>query len=76
MRFVDQTVHDKGSGNLKHITIILCVLAGSACLVPSLVIAQSVELIWLGLEERDMRAGRDLILMHRQKPSINGKLQG
>jgi hypothetical protein len=69
-----QTIHHRISRNVKHLSIIACISASGACLVPYIVSSQATGAVQQKLTDTGLRFGRDLIMTQREKAYINGTI--
>jgi hypothetical protein len=67
-------IHRRISRSVKHISIVTCISADGACLIPYVVISQDSEAIHRALEATGMQLGTNMILKHRDKPYANAVL--
>jgi hypothetical protein len=68
---LSQTIHHGVSRKVKHISVIVCVSAAGASLLPDIVTSQNSPVVQEHLEEQRVCFGRDMILKFNQKPYIN-----
>jgi hypothetical protein len=67
-------IHHRISRNVKHVSIVTCISAGGACLIPYLVTSQDSTALHRALEATGMQIGKHLILKQRAKPDVNADL--
>jgi hypothetical protein len=67
-------IHDRISRNVKHISIVTCISAGSACFTAYVVTSQDSAALHRALEATEMQIGKHFILKKRTKPYVNTDL--
>jgi hypothetical protein len=67
-------IHHQISWSAKHISIVSCISADGACLTPYVVTSEDSEAIHRALEATAMQLGQNLLLKHRDKPSVDADL--
>jgi hypothetical protein len=63
-----QTIHHRASRNVKHISIITCIIAREESLNPYIVTSQDSETLRRRLMTHGVRLSVDFVLKHRSKP--------
>jgi hypothetical protein len=66
-----QTIHHGVSRKVKHISVIVCVWAAGASLLPYIVTSQNSPVVQEHLKKQGACLDRDMILKFNQKPYIN-----
>jgi hypothetical protein len=61
---------------MKHISILMCVSAGGACLTPYVITSQDFAALHRTLEATGMQIGKELFVKHRAKPYVTADLFG
>jgi hypothetical protein len=68
-----QKIHYKINRNLKHVSVVACILAAGESLTPYVVTSQDSLPVREDLKKRGVRFSADFILRTRSKPDINTK---
>jgi hypothetical protein len=67
-------IHHRISRNVKHMSTVMCICAGGACLTPDVVTSQDSAALHRALEATGVQSGKHLILKHRPIPYRNADL--
>jgi hypothetical protein len=70
----DQMIHHGVHRNLKHLSVICCVLAAGESLTPFIVSSQVSDKVIEPLKIKEFRMGLDMVLEYRQKAYITATL--